>query len=46
MRSVITLLAVIVCLGVGACASGTGSRSPDTYGGGGYGGGYGGGSRY
>jgi hypothetical protein len=44
MRSIITLLTVIVCLGIGACASntGTGPRSPDTYGGGGYGGG----SRY
>lgn len=38
MRSIITLLAVIVCLAVGACAPGTGT-GPDTYGGGGYGGG-------
>jgi hypothetical protein len=46
MRSVITLLTVIVCLGIGACAANTGSRSPDSYGGGYGGGGYGGGSRY
>jgi hypothetical protein len=41
MRSIITLLTVIVCLGIGACAANTGggSRSPDTYGGGSYGGG-------
>ncbi|HEX2336141.1 MAG TPA: hypothetical protein VHI72_06670 [Hyphomicrobiaceae bacterium] len=49
MRSIITLLTIIVCLGIGACAANTGGgpRSPDSYGGGGYGGGgYGGGSRY
>jgi hypothetical protein len=41
MRSIITLLTVIVCLGIGACAANTGGgpRSPDTYGGGSYGGG-------
>jgi hypothetical protein len=42
MRSIIILLTIIVCLGMGACSSNTGDgpRSPDTYGGGG-GGGYG-----
>jgi hypothetical protein len=41
MRSIITLLTVIVCLGIGACSANTGDgpRSPDSYGGGGYGGG-------
>jgi hypothetical protein len=41
MRSIITLLTVIVCLGIGACSANTGDgpRSPDTYGGGPYGGG-------
>ena len=35
MRYVISLLTIMVCLGVGACASntGTGPRSPDSYGG-------------
>lgn len=50
MRSIITLLTVIVCLGIGACAANTGSSGNyggGSYGGGGYGGGgYGGGSRY